>query len=163
MKKRKLPELHDYSEDAEELMDRIPSKTVRWGLGIICGLLMAFLMASCFIRCPQYMMVESRMTYEYDDSLGVYLTGVAYVKDRDLPKLEVGMPIFYRFVECEFKGCIASLIPKYDPMMRMKSVKLYFGPDEKVHDIYVNGYGVPGKVRLENPTLFEKLFLRNKK
>ena len=163
MKKRELPELHDYSEDAEELMDRIPTKTVRWGLGIICGLLMAFLMASCFIRCTQYMMVESRMPYEYDDSLGVYLTGVAYVKDRDLPKLEVGMPIFYRFVECEFKGCIASLTPKYDPMMRMKSVRLNFGPDEKVHDIYVNGYGVPGKVRLENPTLFEKLFLRNKK
>ena len=140
-----------------------PRRTSVKIIGIILGLMAALLVASCFIRCPQYMMVESRMTYEYDDSLGVYLTGVAYVKDRDLPKLEVGMPIFYHFVECDFKGCIADLTPKYDPMMRMKSVKLYFGPDEKVHDIYINGYGVPGKVRLENPTLFEKLFLRNKK
>lgn len=163
MKKRELPELHDYSEDVQELMSRIPSKTVRWGLGIIFGLTVAFLVASCFIRCPKYLWLKSRMEYVYSDSLGLRLTGVAYVTDSDLRKLEVGMPIFYRFVECEFKGCIASLTPKYDPMMRMKSVKLYFGPDEKVHDIYVNGYGVPGKVRLENPTLFECLFLRNKK
>ena len=107
-------------------------------------------------------MVESRMTYEYDDSLGAYLTGVAYIKDRDLPKLEVGMPIFYRFTQCEFEGCIADLTPKYDPMMRMKSVRLHFGPDEKVHPIYINGYGVPGKLRLSNPTLFECIFSRKK-
>ena len=121
-----------------------------------------FLVVSCFIRCPEYMMVESRMTYEYDDSLGAYLTGVAYIKDRDLPKLEVGMPIFYRFTQCEFEGCIADLTPKYDPMMRMKSVRLHFGPDEKVHPIYINGYGVPGKLRLSNPTLFECIFSRKK-
>ena len=112
--------MYDYSEDAEEVMSRIPSKTVRWGL------LVAFLVASCFIRCPKYLWLKSRMEYVYDDSLGLRLTGVAYVTDSDLRKLEVGMPIFYRFVECEFKGCIASLTPKYDPMMRMKSVKLYF-------------------------------------
>ncbi|MBR5842089.1 MAG: hypothetical protein IKY64_05680 [Bacteroidaceae bacterium] len=164
MKKRELPELHAYSEDVQELMSRIPSKTVRWGLGIICGLLVAFLVASCFIRCPKYLWLKSRMEYVYNDSIGMsILTGVAYVTDSDLRKLEVGMPIFYRFVECEFKGCIAGLTPKYDPIMQMKSVKLYFDPDEKVHPIYINGYGVPGKVRLSNPTLFECIFLRKKR
>ncbi len=49
MKRRELPELHDYSEDVQELMSRIPSKTVRWGLGVIGGLLVAFLVASCFM------------------------------------------------------------------------------------------------------------------
>ena len=102
------------------------------------------------------------MTYEYDDSLGAYLTGVAYIKDRDLPKLEVGMPIFYRFTQCEFEGCIADVKPKYDPMMLMKSVQLHFDADEKVHPIYINGYGVPGKLRLSNPTLFECIFSRKK-
>ena len=163
MKKRELPELHDYSEDVQELMERVPSKTVRWGLGIICGLLVAFLVASCFIRCPKYLWVESRMERVYDDSLGVRLTGVAFIKDQDMWKLEVGMPILYRYIQGEFKAYIADLTPKYDPLMRMKSVEIYFEPDEKVHPMFVNTYGVLGRVRLENPTLFEKLFLRKKK
>ena len=143
-------------------LEEEPRRTSVKVTAIILSLMVVLLVSSCFIRCPEYMMVESRMTYEYDDSLGVYLTGVAYIKDRDLPKLEVGMPIFYRFVECEFEGCIADLTPKYDPMMRMKSVRLHFGPDEKVHPIYINGYGVPGKLRLSNPTLFECIFSRKK-
>ena len=163
MSKRELPELQDRSWEVEELMERMPSKAVRWGLGIIFGLTVAFLVASCFIRCPKYLWVESLITSEYSDSTGGYYTGVAFVKDRDLAQLEVGMPVLYRFVECEFKAYIAEFKPKYDPLMRKKSVKLSFGPDEKIHPIYVNGYGVPGRVRLENPTLFEKLFLRNKK
>lgn len=147
-----------YLEQSDE-----PRRTSVKVIGVVLGVMAVFLVSSCFIRCPQYMMVESRMTYEYDDSLGAYLTGVAYIKDRDLPKLEVGMPIFYRFTQCQFEGCIADLTPKYDPMMRMKSVRLHFGPDEKVHPIYINGYGVPGKLRLSNPTLFECIFLRKKK
>ena len=39
-------------------------------IGVALGLMVVFLVSSCFIRCPEYMMVESRMTYEYDDSLG---------------------------------------------------------------------------------------------
>ena len=140
-----------------------PRRTSVKMIGIIMGLMVAFLVSSCFIRCPQYMMLRSRITYEYDDSLGSYLTGVLYVKDSDLPKLEVGMPFFYRFTQCQFEGCIADLTPRYDPLMRMKSVRLHFGPDEKVHPIYINGYGVPGKLRLENPTLFERIFVRKKK
>ena len=75
-----------YLEQSEE-----PQRTSVKIIGIILGVMVTFLIAYCFIRCPQYMMVESRMTYEYDDSLGAYLTGVAYIKDRDLPKLEVGI------------------------------------------------------------------------
>ncbi len=115
MKKRELPELHDYSEDAEELMSRIPSKTVRWGLGIICGLLVAFLVASCFIRCPKYLWVESRMERVSEDSLGVRLTGVAFIKDQDMWKLEVGMPILYRYIQGEFKAYIAESHPQVRP------------------------------------------------
>ena len=143
-------------------LEEEPRRTSVKVTAIILSLMVVLLVSSNFIRCPQYMMVESRITYEYDDSLGAYLTGVAYIKDRDLPKLEVGMPIFYRFTQCEFEGCIADLTPKYDPMMRMKSVRLHFGPDEKVHPIYINGYGVPGKLRLSNPTLFECIFSRKK-
>ena len=143
-------------------LEEEPRRTSVKVTAIILSLMVVLLVSSCFIRCPEYMMVESRMTYEYDDSLGAYLTGVAYIKDRDLPKLEVGMPIFYRFVECKFEGCIADIKPKYDPMMRMKSVQLHFDADEKVHPIYINGYGVPGKLRLSNPTLFECIFSRKK-
>ena len=143
-------------------LEEEPRRTSVKVTAIILSLMVVLLVSSSFIRCPQYMMVESRITYEYDDSLGAYLTGVAYIKDRDLPKLEVGMPIFYRFTQCEFEGCIADLTPKYDPMMRMKSVQLHFDADEKVHPIYINGYGVPGKLRLSNPTLFECIFSRKK-
>ena len=129
----------------------------------VCGLLMTFLVASCFIRCPKYLWVESRVTREYSDSTGGYYTGVAFIKDQDMWKLEVGMPILYRYIQGEFKAYIADLTPKYDPLMRMKSVAIYFEPDEKVHPMFINTYGVLGRVRLENPTLFECLFLRNKK
>lgn len=129
----------------------------------VCGLLVAFIIASCFIRCPKYLWVESRMERVYDDSLGVRLTGVAFIKDQDMWKLEVGMPILYRYIQGEFKAYIADLTPKYDPLMRMKSVEICFEPDEKVHPMFINTYGVLGRVRLENPTLFEKLFLRKKK
>ena len=129
----------------------------------VCGLLVAFLVASCFIRCPKYLWVESRVTREYSDSTGGYYTGVAFIKDQDMWKLEEGMPILYRYIQGEFKAYIADLTPKYDPLMRMKSVEICFEPEEKVHPMFINTYGVLGRVRLENPTLFEKLFLRKKK
>ena len=129
----------------------------------VCGLLVAFLVASCFIRCPKYLWVESRVTREYSDSTGGYYTGVAFIKDQDMWKLEVGMPIMYRYIQGEFKAYIADLTPKYNPLMRMKSVEICFEPDEKVPPMFINTYGVLGRVRLENPTLFEKLFLRKKK
>ena len=144
-------------------LEEEPRRTSVKVTAIILSLMVVLLVSSCFIRCPQYLILKSRLTYEYDDSLGLRLMGVAYVKDGDLSQLEVGMPIFYRFVECEFEGCIADLTPKYDPMMRMKSIRLHFDADEKVHPIYINGYGVPGKLRLSNPTLFECIFLRKKK
>ena len=163
MNKRELPELHDYSEDVQELMERMPSKTVRWGLGIIFGLTVAFLVASCFIRCPKYLWVESRVTREYSDSTGGYYTGVAFIEEHDLPKLEEGMPVLYRYTQCEFKGYIASTTPKYDRMMKMKSVELSFGPNEKIYPLFLDKYGLLGRVRLENPTLFERLFVRKKR
>lgn len=129
----------------------------------ICGLLVAFISASCFIRCPKYLWVESRMEHVYNDSLGLRLTGVAFIKDQDMWRLEVGMPILYRYIQGEFKAYIADLTPKYDPLMKMKSVKICFEPDEKVHPMFINTYGVLGRVRLENPTLFECIFLRKKK
>ena len=47
--------------------------------------------------------------------------------------------------------------------MKMKSVELSFGPNEEIYPLFLDKYGVLGRVRLENPTLFEKLFLRKKK
>ena len=85
MKRRELPELHDYSEDVQELMERVPSKTVRWGLGIIFGLTVAFLVASCFIRCPKYLWVESRMEREVHNVENLHqiiLTASPYIKGR---------------------------------------------------------------------------------
>ena len=163
MKRRELPGLHDRNAEVQEPTNRMPSRRVRWGLDIIGGLLVAFLVASCFIHCPKYLWVESRMERVYDDSLGVRLTGVAFIKEHDMWKLEVGMPILYRYIQGEFKAYIADLTPKYDPLMRMKNVEICFEPDEKVHPMFINTYGVLGRVRLENPTLFEKLFLHTDK
>lgn len=158
MSRRELPELQDRSLEVQELMNRIPSRTVRWGLGIIFGLVAAFLVASCFIRCPEYLKVESRLDYNYTDSLGIRIVGVAYIEKQDMEKIEVGMPIYYHFPKGKFEGCVQDLTPKYDPLIRMSGVKLYFEPDVKIHPIYVGGYGLPGKLLIANPTLFDCIF-----
>ena len=46
-----------YLEQSEE-----PQRTSVKIIGIILGVMVTLLIAYCFIHCPQYMMVESRMT-----------------------------------------------------------------------------------------------------
>lgn len=136
---------------------RRPSRAVCWSIGSSL-VVAAFLVASCFIRCPKYLKVDSRLDYQFTDSMERRIVGVAHIYEHDMWKVKVGMPIFYSYPECSFVGRIADVTPVYDPLIKMSGVKLHFEPDVKVHPLYVGGYGLPGRVRIANPRLIDCIF-----
>ncbi len=50
------------SEEVQEVMGKVPVWIVRWGITILCGVVMVVLIGSCFFRYPDVVTAEMRLT-----------------------------------------------------------------------------------------------------
>lgn len=64
MKKRELPELHDYSEDVQELIGK-PSSLILWlGIPFVLVFVFSLLILSCCLRYPEYITIDAVLRSE---------------------------------------------------------------------------------------------------
>ena len=83
-----------YSEEAQEIMGRMPSRLVRWGLACIFFIFLIILGIGFFIRYPQtisgLVVIEPERTKEEE------FVGRMTVSSHNLGKVEIGQPVRIR-------------------------------------------------------------------
>ena len=103
-----------YSEEAQEIMGRMPSRLVRWGLACIFFIFLIILAISFFIRYPQT--ISGPVVIDRETESGVFV-GRMIVPSYNLGRLHTGQPVrvrLYAYPQAEYgmlKGEVLRLRP----------------------------------------------------
>lgn len=82
-----------YSEEAQEIMGRMPSRLIRWGLACIFFIFLIILGICFFIRYPQT--IAGPVVIDREAESGVFV-GHTIVSSCNLGKIEIGQPVRIR-------------------------------------------------------------------
>lgn len=83
-----------YSEEAQEIMGRMPSRLVRWGLACLFFIFLIILGIGFFIRYPQT--IAGPVVIEQDAKEEGRFVGHMIVPSHNLGKIEIGQPVRIR-------------------------------------------------------------------
>lgn len=88
---------NQHSEEAAEILGRIPSWTIRWGITVIFAIFVAIIIGCCFVKYPDKVVASIVITTENSTINGLpegeILTGIALLPKANFGKVQQGQQV----------------------------------------------------------------------
>ena len=105
-----------YSEEAQEIMGRMPSRLIRWGLACIFFIFLMILGCSFFIRYPQT--ISGPVVIDPEPAESRQFIGQMAVSSYNLGKIEPGQPVriqLHAYPQAEY-GILQGRVEQLSPV-----------------------------------------------